>query len=101
MGRPGPWRVSVNPDLATRVPAPDRCQFPGRARSVKTIFDDEIITRNPAHVIKLTNRRTLKRRKRHAWTVDDARWFPGSTWHAGEALYAALVLILVLPKARY
>ena len=31
-----------------------------------------------------------------AWTVDDARWFLESAWHAGEALYAAFVLILVL-----
>ena len=37
-----------------------------------------------------------KRRKRQTWTVDDARWFLESTWHAGEALYAAFVLVLVL-----
>ena len=29
-------------------------------------------------------------------TVDDARWFLESAWHAGETLYAAFVLILVL-----
>src|SRR5690242_8622258 len=45
---------------------------------------------------ELSNRREARRRKRHAWTVDDARWFFESAWHAGEALYAAFVLILVL-----
>jgi hypothetical protein len=30
------------------------------------------------------------------WTVDDARWFLESAWHAGETLCAAFVLILVL-----
>jgi integrase len=35
-------------------------------------------------------------RKRQSWTVDDARWFLESTWHAGETLYAAFVLVLVL-----
>jgi integrase len=54
------------------------------------------MTRNPVNAIKLTNRRTVKYRKRSAWTVDDARWLLESTWHAGEALYAAFVLILVL-----
>jgi len=62
----------------------------------KPVFDDEIITRNPVNAIKLTNRPAVKRRKRNAWTVDDARWFLESTWHAGEALYAAFVLILIL-----
>jgi hypothetical protein len=38
----------------------------------------------------MTKRReTKQRRKRQAWTVDDARWFLESTWHAGEALYEA------------
>lgn len=36
------------------------------------------------------------RHKHQAWTVDDARWFPESARHAGEALYAAFVLVLVL-----
>lgn len=58
--------------------------------------EDEIIGRNPVNAIKLSNRREPKRRKRRAWTVDDARWFLESTWHAGETLYAAFVLILVL-----
>ena len=58
--------------------------------------EDEIISRNPVYAVKLSNRREARRRKRHAWTVDDARWFLESAWHAGEALYAAFVLILVL-----
>jgi integrase len=58
-------------------------------------IEDEIITRNPVNAIKLSSRRAVRRRK-HAWTVDDARWFLESAWHAGEALYAAFVLILVL-----
>ncbi len=41
-------------------------------------------------------RKPNQRRKRQAWTVDDARWFLESAWHAGEALYAAFVLVLVL-----
>jgi integrase len=57
--------------------------------------EDEIISRNPVTAIKLSNRRA-NRRKRRSWTVDDARWFLESTWHAGDALYAAFVLILVL-----
>jgi len=57
---------------------------------------DEVITRDPVAAIKLSNRRESRRRRRQAWTVDDARWFLESAWHAGEALYAAFVLILVL-----
>jgi integrase len=41
-----------------------------------------------------------QRCKRQAWTVDDARWFLESTWHAREALYAAFVLDLVLGLRR-
>jgi integrase len=49
----------------------------------------------------MTKRReTKQRRKRQTWTVDDARWFLESTWHAGEALYAAFVLVLVLGLRR-
>ncbi len=55
-----------------------------------------MIGRNPVTAGKLSSRRGPRRRKRQAWTVDDARWFLESTWHAGEALYAAFVLILVL-----
>jgi integrase len=59
-------------------------------------IEDEIIGRNPVSAVKLSNRRESRRRKRSAWTVDDARWFLESAWHAGETLYAAFVLILVL-----
>ena len=58
--------------------------------------EDKIISRNPVYAVKLSNRRETRRRKRRAWTADDARWFLESAWHAGEALYAAFVLILVL-----
>ena len=58
--------------------------------------EDEIITRNPGCRRQAAQPPRARRRKRHAWTVDDARWFLESAWHAGEALYAAFVLILVL-----
>lgn len=59
--------------------------------------DDEVISRNPVSKVKLTTRRVPKsRRKPQAWTVEDARWFLESAWHAGEALYPAFVLVLVL-----
>jgi integrase len=59
--------------------------------------DDETISRNPVKAVRTTRRRTVKpRRKRQAWTVDDARWFLESAWHKAEALYAAFVLVLVL-----
>ena len=49
----------------------------------------------------MTKRREPRqRRKPQTWTVDDARWFLESTWHAGEALYAAFVLVLVLGLRR-
>lgn len=63
--------------------------------------DDEVITRNPVSAVKMTKRREPRqRRKRQAWTVDDARWFLESAWHRGEALYAAFVLVLVLGLRR-
>ena len=63
--------------------------------------EDETITRNPVTAVKMTKRREPRqRRKRQAWTVDDARWFLESAWHAGEALYAAFVLVLVLGLRR-
>ena len=58
------------------------------------------VSRNPVYAVKLSTRREGRRRKRHAWTVDDARWFLESAWHAGEALYAAFVLILVLGQRK-
>jgi integrase len=63
--------------------------------------EDETIGRNPVAKVKMTNRRVPKqRRKRQAWSVDDARWFLESARHAGEALYAAFVLVLVLGLRR-
>ena len=63
--------------------------------------EDETIGRNPVTAVKMTKRREPRqRRKRQAWTVDDARWFLESAWHAGEALYAAFVLVLVLGLRR-
>ena len=63
--------------------------------------EDETIARNPVTAVKMTKRRVSRQhRKRQAWTVDDARWFLESTWHAGEALYAAFVLVLVLGLRR-
>ena len=56
-------------------------------------IEDELITRNPVAVIRLPAPRT---RKRRWWTVDDARRFLESARSAGEPLYAAFVLILVL-----
>jgi integrase len=55
--------------------------------------EDELLSRNPVAVIRLPAPRT---RKRRWWTVDDARRFLESTRAAGEPLYAAFVLILVL-----
>jgi integrase len=63
--------------------------------------DDETIGRNPVSIVKMTTRRTPRgRRKPQAWSVDDARWFLESCWHAGEALYPAFVLVLVLGLRR-
>ena len=64
-------------------------------------IEAETISRNPVTAVKMTKRREPKqRRKRQAWTVDDARWFLESAWHAREALYAAFVLVLVLGLRR-
>jgi integrase len=55
--------------------------------------EEEVISRNPAAVIRLPAPRT---RKRRWWTVDEARQFLESARRAQEPLYAAFVLILVL-----
>jgi integrase len=55
--------------------------------------EEELLSRNPVAVIRLPAPRTHKRRW---WTVDDARRFLESVRSAGEPLYAAFVLILVL-----
>jgi integrase len=63
--------------------------------------EDETITRNPVTAVKMTKRREPRqRRKRQTWTVDDARWFLESAWHAREALYSAFALVLVLGLRR-
>jgi hypothetical protein len=46
--------------------------------------EDEIIGRNPVSPVKLSNRSEPRRRKRPAWTVDDAHWFLESTWRCGR-----------------
>ena len=58
-------------------------------------IEDQIITRNPAAVIRLSNRRE-PRRKRRSWTVDEARQFLESARRDDDVLYAAYVLVLVL-----
>jgi Phage integrase, N-terminal SAM-like domain len=66
--------------------------------------EDEIITRNPVTAVKLSGRRESRRRKRQAWTVDDARWFLESAWHAGEALrviHAPCSLCEIYPERRH
>jgi integrase len=63
--------------------------------------DDETIARNPVTAVKMTKRREPRqRRKRQAWTVDDARWFLESAWHARQTLSAAFVLVFVLGLRR-
>ena len=58
-----------------------------------------MLNRHPT--VKMAKRREPRqRRKRQAWTVDDARWYLESAWHAREALYAAFVLVLVLGLRR-
>jgi integrase len=58
--------------------------------------EDQIITRNPAMArLRLSSRRE-PRRKRGAWTVDEARQFLESARHDSDVLYAAYVLVLIL-----
>jgi integrase len=60
-------------------------------------IEDEVISRNPVAAVKMTSRRAPRsRREPQAWTVEDVRWFLESAWYAGETLYAAFVLVLVL-----
>jgi integrase len=58
-------------------------------------IEDQVITRNPAAVIRLPTRRE-PRRKRRSWTVDEARQFLESARHDDDVLYAAYILVLVL-----
>jgi integrase len=57
--------------------------------------EDQLITQNPAAVIRLTNRRE-PRRKRQSWTVDEARRFLENARNHDDVFYPAYVLILVL-----
>ena len=57
--------------------------------------EEQLITWNPAAVIRLSSRREPKR-KRRSWTVEEARRFLESARRDGDVLYAAYVLILVL-----
>jgi integrase len=56
-------------------------------------IEEETISRNVAAVVRLP---APRKRKRHWWSVDDARKFLESARRDGESLYAAYVLILVL-----
>jgi integrase len=61
--------------------------------------EEQIITKNPAAVIRLSSRREPKR-KRRSWSVDEARQFLESARRDGDTLYAAYVLVLVLGLRR-
>ena len=58
-------------------------------------IEDQLITHNPAVVIRLSSRREPKR-KRWSWTVDEARQFLVSARRDDDPLYPAYVLVLVL-----
>jgi integrase len=58
-------------------------------------MEEQIITRNPAAVIRLSSRNE-RTRKRRSWTVDEAREYVESARHDDDVLYAAYVLVLVL-----
>lgn len=58
---------------------------------------DELITRNPAALVRLP---TVRRRKVKPWTVEEAKAFLVSARDAGDPFYAAYVLILVLGLRR-
>jgi integrase len=58
-------------------------------------IEDQIITRNPAAIVRLSSRREPKR-KRRSWTVDEARRFLESARSDDDVLYPAYVLVLVL-----
>ena len=58
-------------------------------------IEDQLITHNPAVVIRLSSRREPKR-KRRSWTVDEARQFLVSARRDDDPLYPAYVLVLVL-----
>src|ERR1700761_2989838 len=57
--------------------------------------EDQLITHNPAAVIRLSNRREPGR-KRQSWTVDEARRFLENARSDDDVFYPAYVLILIL-----
>jgi integrase len=57
--------------------------------------EEQVITQNPAAVIRLPAR-TSPGRKVRPWSVDEARQFLESARSDGDGLYAAYVLLLVL-----
>jgi len=59
---------------------------------------DQLISRNPATLVKLP--RVRRRRRGHSWTSDEARAFLESARLGNDPLYAAFVLILVLGLRR-
>jgi integrase len=58
---------------------------------------EERIGRNPAGLVKVP---TVRRRKVHPWSVEEARTFLVSARTSGDPFYAAYVLILVLGLRR-
>ena len=58
-------------------------------------IEDQLISHNPAAVIRLSSRRDPKR-KRLSWTVEEARRFLESARRDDDVLYPAYVLVLVL-----
>ena len=57
--------------------------------------EEQLITQNCAAIVRLPNRRELRRR-RQSWTVDEARRFLESARSDDDVLYPAYVLVLVL-----
>jgi integrase len=57
--------------------------------------EDQLISQNPAAIIRLTNRRE-PRRTRQSWTADEARQFLENARRNDDVFYGAYVLILVL-----
>ena len=58
-------------------------------------IEDQLISHNPATVIRLSSRREPKR-KRLSWTVEEARRFLESARRDDDVLYPAYVLVLAL-----
>jgi integrase len=100
---------------AARPPASRRCcaigeccESPISSRSVSDVraalrsalssaMDRELITRNPATRVKLP---AARKKRRKAWTSEQARRFLEHTKTAEDGLYAAFVLVLVLGLRR-